>query len=71
MNGTKDWWTSQGVWANATQILTGIAVSMGIMTGEVGATIVATLPGLIVSAIMIALGAWGLWGRVVATKKIA
>ncbi len=67
----KPWYTSTTVWANILQVVAGLAVAAGIVDSAAGTTIANETPAVIVSLVTAVLGAWGVYGRVKATKPIA
>ena len=71
MIDTKPWWQSNGAWANLLQVVTSFAAMYHLVSKEQAAVIVADAPSMIVTFVMLILGAWGLWGRVRATRMIA
>ena len=70
MEDTKPWWQSKTIWASVLQVVLGIAVSMGLITGAQSGAILADAPDLIVGITSAVLGAWGLYGRAKATTKL-
>lgn len=70
MNGTKPWWQSNTVWASILQAFLGLAVMLGLISDVQSDLIFAEGPELIVGLITLALGGWGLFGRVRATKTL-
>lgn len=71
MDTSKMWWQSNTCWANLLQMLTSFAVMAHLISEAQASAIVADGPALIVSAVMLGLGFWGFWGRIIATKTIA
>lgn len=71
MEDVKPWYASQGVWASMLTILTGVLVSMGMLTNDVAVAIVGEVPGYAVGIMTALAGLWSLWSRVRATKEIA
>jgi proteasome assembly chaperone (PAC2) family protein len=71
MDGTKTWYSSQTVWASILTMVTGLMVTMGMMTQEVAMAVVGEVPGYIVGMATTASGLWALWSRVMATKEIS
>ena len=70
MDGTKPWWASQGAWANLLQVVVSLLTSYHLLTPSEGTVVVSQGPGVAVAVVMACLGAWGLWARLVATKRI-
>ena len=71
MDESKPWYASNTIWANLLQMGVGIAVGLGFINAAAGTEIVASGPGIILGIVNAALGAWGLIGRVRATKSIS
>lgn len=67
----KPWYTSTAVWANIFQVVVSLAVAAGLVDAAAGTTITTEGPAVIVSLVTAALGVWGVYGRVKATKPIA
>lgn len=70
MEPSKPWWQSNTIWASVLQVGLGLAVSLGVVSDVQGDAILADGPELIVGAVTALLGAWGLYGRVKATKTL-
>lgn len=70
MEETKPWWSSRTIWASILQVGVGVAVSLGLFSDTAGGAILADGPDLIIGVVTGLLGAWGLYGRVKATKTL-
>lgn len=68
---TKYWYESKTVWASILQVVIGIAVSAGFLSATDSSVLLSEGPDLIVGGITIALGIFGVYGRIKATKQIA
>ena len=65
MNGSKNWWQSEGVWGGLAALLAGVA---GMMGWEIGAT---EINDMLLSAMALIGGVLAIIGRIKATSKIS
>lgn len=70
METTKAWYASKTIWASILQMAVGVAVGAGLINDVAGTTIIADGPDIVIGLINSALGAYGVYGRVKATKTI-
>lgn len=70
MEDIKPWFASTTVWASILQVAVGLGTATGLFTGAAATAIATEGPGLIIGVITSALGIWGLYGRIRATKQL-
>ena len=70
MEGSKPWYTSKTIWGSIVQVAAGVAVSMGVISGDQSVELIASGPELITGVVVGLLGFWNIFGRMKATKTI-
>lgn len=70
MEEPKKWYESKAVWANILGIVVSLAASFGLITTDQGAIVIKEVPEFLAMFGTLITSAFGLYGRVVATKAI-